>query len=205
AELKRSKKTVKHGLNQEENGGRKIVSYKLLKKWILKGWKQNRGENINSNGDISIFLTQEGCMRIRRRWETSLIFPSVWEDDWLPTLETIWYEPDNLARTGRSLGRLLRIDYATSSEIRGKFARLCVQINIEEPLKQFISVKGKRQQILYEGIKKICFRCGRMGRQRDVCPEIIISNCYEIVSRKSKNKKTEKKQRKEKKISMNIQ
>lgn len=59
----------------------------------------------------------------------------------------------------------------------------CVQINIEEPLKQFISVEGKRQQILYEGIKKLCFQCGRMGHQRDVCPEIIISNIYDIISK----------------------
>ncbi|MBA0653310.1 hypothetical protein Goklo_020502, partial [Gossypium klotzschianum] len=57
AELNRSKKTVKHGLNQEENGGRKIVSYKVT---LVGGEFGNYEQWLNEEEAASKEMDPEG-------------------------------------------------------------------------------------------------------------------------------------------------
>ena len=39
-----------------------------------------------------------------------------------------------LRQIGESVGKVLRIDSHTALEARGKYARLCIQIDIDKPL-----------------------------------------------------------------------
>lgn len=71
---------------------------------------------------------------------------------------------------GNAIGLVLRVDTHTASESKGKFARLCVQLNLDEPLVNLIRVGGIRQQVQYEGLGSLCFSCGRMGHQAVGCP-----------------------------------
>ena len=58
------------------------------------------------------------------------------------------------------LSNVLRIDTFTASETRGRFARICVQVDVEKPLATAIMIGRLEQQIGYEGIHKMCFGCG---------------------------------------------
>lgn len=64
---------------------------------------------------------------------------------------------------GNAIGRVLRIDTNTTNESRGRFARLCIQVDIEKPLVTALLIGGREQRISYEGIQRLCFSYGRKG------------------------------------------
>ena len=74
---------------------------------------------------------------------------------------------------GNAIGKVLRVDTFTASETRGRFARICVQVDVEKPLATAIMIGRLEQQICYEGIHKMCFGCGRIGHSKEQCPHII--------------------------------
>ncbi|MBA0684654.1 hypothetical protein Goari_026231 [Gossypium aridum] len=42
--------------------------------------------------------------------------------------------------------------------------------SLEDTLQKHISVEGKKQLIIYDGIEKLCFECGRMGHKQEIFP-----------------------------------
>ena len=84
-----------------------------------------------------------------------------------------YYEVEVLQQLGNSIGKVLRIDTHTVAETRGRFARLCVQVDINKPLVTTILVGGMNQSVNYEGIHKLCFTCGRIGHRKEACPYAI--------------------------------
>ena len=103
-----------------------------------------------------------------RPLEANLSAVAVWIR--LPELPIEYYEVSVLKDIGKAIGPVLRIDTHTVSESRGKFARLCVQVNLDEPLVNLIRVGGIRQKVQYEGLGFLCFSCGRVGHQAVGCP-----------------------------------
>ena len=69
----------------------------------------------------------------------------------------------------KSIGTVLRIDTHTATETRGRFVRLCVQIDVTKPLVTGIFIRKFEQSVSYERIHKLCFDCGRVGHQRENC------------------------------------
>lgn len=59
-----------------------------------------------------------------------------------------YYAAEILAKIGKSMESLLRVDNATSAKSRGKYARFCIQVNLDEPLREFIVVEGKKRDPL---------------------------------------------------------
>ncbi|XP_028789781.1 uncharacterized protein LOC114745779 [Neltuma alba] len=55
------------------------------------------------------------------------------------------------------------------SRKKGCFARICVELDLNAPLRPLILVNGKAKRVQYEGIHLICFRCGRYGHNADHC------------------------------------
>ncbi|XP_021823959.1 uncharacterized protein LOC110765193 isoform X1 [Prunus avium] len=82
-----------------------------------------------------------------------------------------------LKRIGNLLGRLLKIDALTTSQNRGKFARLCVELDLTKPLEAFIQINQTWYNIEYEGLPEICFLCGRYGHKRENCEMNKKENC----------------------------
>uniref|UniRef100_A0A2N9GX50 CCHC-type domain-containing protein n=1 Tax=Fagus sylvatica TaxID=28930 RepID=A0A2N9GX50_FAGSY len=66
---------------------------------------------------------------------------------------------------------VLRVDFNTASGTRGRFARLCIQLDLDKPLIKTVRVGKVRQAVIYEGIGLLCFHCGRIGHKIDKCPE----------------------------------
>ncbi|KAL0014671.1 hypothetical protein SO802_001740 [Lithocarpus litseifolius] len=87
----------------------------------------------------------------------------------LPLLAIKYYHHEALKEIGQAIGTVLRIDTHTASEARSRFARLCVQVDINKPLIYTILIGGFQQLVTYEGISKLCFSCGRVGYLREAC------------------------------------
>ncbi|KAI3835922.1 hypothetical protein MKX03_029299, partial [Papaver bracteatum] len=53
---------------------------------------------------------------------------------------------------------------------RGRFARLCIEIDLDQPLKPIIQVGRSKQHVEYENITNICFKCGKINHRESNCP-----------------------------------
>nr|POE80319.1 hypothetical protein CFP56_14083 [Quercus suber] len=78
-----------------------------------------------------------------------------------------------LQRIGNQLGNLLKIDTRTINNVRGRYARLCVQIDLDSPLTSKVRIGSLLQPVQYEGIPTLCFKCGYVGHKAHSCPKII--------------------------------
>ncbi|XP_030948989.1 uncharacterized protein LOC115972900 [Quercus lobata] len=83
------------------------------------------------------------------------------------------YEAEVLKQIGDAIGKVLHIDAHTALEARGKYVRLCLQVDINKPLINTVLIGRFEQQVVYEGIHKLCFACGRIGHKKDDCPHTI--------------------------------
>lgn len=61
------------------------------------------------------------------------------------------------------------MDLTTSSQARGKLARLCVLVDLDKLLRANYRLKGRSRKIEYEGIHLISFHCGKYGHEKDAC------------------------------------
>lgn len=74
-----------------------------------------------------------------------------------------------LKRIGNLLGKMLKIDALTTSQNRGKFARLCVELDLTKPLDAFVQINENLYNIEYERLPEICYLCGHYGHKRKIC------------------------------------
>ncbi|XP_019261723.1 PREDICTED: uncharacterized protein At4g02000-like [Nicotiana attenuata] len=109
-----------------------------------------------------------------RRWEPNFVaskakevHSAVWVC--LPQLPTEFFDGIVLGRIGNLIGRLLCIDACTSSTLRGRYARLCVQVPSDQPVQTAIQIGSHIQQLVYEGENFLCKACGRLGHTATSC------------------------------------
>lgn len=76
---------------------------------------------------------------------------------------------DFLEQLGDYLGTSLKVDMTTVHQTRGKFARICVQIDLNKPLKTFLELERAWCKLEYEGLNTICFNCGKFGHTLEGC------------------------------------
>ncbi|CAL8993809.1 unnamed protein product [Prunus brigantina] len=80
-----------------------------------------------------------------------------------------WIIAGQYLRIGNLLGKLLKIDALTTSQNRGKFARMCVELDLTKPLEAFVQINQEWYNIEYEGLPDICYLCGQYGHKREHC------------------------------------
>ena len=80
-----------------------------------------------------------------------------------------YYEASVIKQIGQALGKVLRIDTNTAMEARGRYARICVQVDISKSLTTTVRIGQRDQAVIYEVVSKLCFSCGRLGHRKEVC------------------------------------
>lgn len=87
----------------------------------------------------------------------------------IPELPLELYNDTFLKRLGAQLGMLLKIDRLTPFQHRGQFARICVEIDLAQPVVPQVAVRGELLNLEYEGLHTICFHCGVYGHREAEC------------------------------------
>lgn len=86
-----------------------------------------------------------------------------------PTLPLENFDSHSLLAIGNAIGKAVKVDSDTVDVTKGKYARVCVEINLNQPLVPNVLVWGRKQPVEYEGLTKICFKCGRYGHKLETC------------------------------------
>lgn len=87
----------------------------------------------------------------------------------VPLLPMEFYEEDNINEIAEKLGKPLKVDNKTMVSVRGSYARICVEMDLSQPLPPSIAVEKYDYYLEYEHLHLICFSCGRVGHQRETC------------------------------------
>lgn len=82
-----------------------------------------------------------------------------------PVLPVECYTKGWIKRAGNSIGRTIKIDVATLLASRGILALVCVEVDLQRPLKLGYHMRGDSWRLQYEGLHDICFECGRHGHR----------------------------------------
>ncbi|KAK9939900.1 hypothetical protein M0R45_016580 [Rubus argutus] len=87
-----------------------------------------------------------------------------------------YFKDSTLTTIGKLLGSVVKVDKLTLAQSRGKFGRLCVEIDLLKPLVPYMEVEDTAYSIIYEGISMICFNCGCYGHTKANCTIPITSS-----------------------------
>ncbi|KAL4384625.1 hypothetical protein GQ457_15G012350 [Hibiscus cannabinus] len=96
----------------------------------------------------------------------------------LPKLSYRYYTKSLFCHIADTIGRVVRIDYNTTEGKRGRFARLAIMVDLHKPLVSGIIIDGYRQDIEYEGLPVICYKCGKFGHVQEACgkEDVVVEN-----------------------------
>lgn len=107
-----------------------------------------------------------------------------WKPNFKPTISSepctmVWvrfpgipiemFDDDSLLGIGNAVGKALKVDTNMADMIRGRYARVCVELNLSQPLMPTVVVWGKKYSVEYEGLPKICFKCGCHDHKMEQC------------------------------------
>lgn len=68
-----------------------------------------------------------------------------------------FFHLDILRMIENKIGRFIKIDTITNTVARGRFACLCVQLEMDKPLWHHVTIGNFTQAIRYENIPTLCF------------------------------------------------
>ncbi|XP_019198912.1 PREDICTED: uncharacterized protein LOC109192673 [Ipomoea nil] len=90
----------------------------------------------------------------------------------VPDLPAEYFDCIFLRKLGNRIGKIIRVDQATSLISRGMFARICVELDMRKPLVSKFTYGGKIRHMAYEGVHLVCFSCGLYGHTKETCPAL---------------------------------
>ncbi|XP_072087059.1 uncharacterized protein At4g02000-like [Arachis hypogaea] len=87
----------------------------------------------------------------------------------IPDLPIEYYDKYVMRIISNVIGKTLKTYYNTAEQARGKFALICVELDLAKPLRPKFKIKGRPVHVEYEGLHTICFHCGRIGHNKEQC------------------------------------
>ena len=83
---------------------------------------------------------------------------------------------DYLAEILKHVGHVTKLDRNTLLRLEGKFARICINLDITKPLPGSLTVSrmgsSLRVPIIYGGLHEVCLLCGDESHQLESCPKL---------------------------------
>lgn len=80
-----------------------------------------------------------------------------------PGLNLFYYDESILMAMAAAVGRPIKVDKNTLDVRRGRFARVCVEVDLTLPVVGKVWLRDHWYQVEYEGLHRICSRCGCYG------------------------------------------
>jgi hypothetical protein len=171
----------------------KTLSYHSMKDRLQKVWKPQSGFEImdNGNGFYMVKFDQaadkekvvtggpwmifDHCLAVTH-WSPEFASPEakvertvVWVR--FPGLNLVYYDESFLLAMASAIGRPIKVDSNTLKVERGRFARVCVEVDLTVPVVGKIWVNGHWYKVQYEGLHLICTNCGCYGHLGRNCPQ----------------------------------
>ncbi|XP_061356179.1 uncharacterized protein LOC133300616 [Gastrolobium bilobum] len=87
----------------------------------------------------------------------------------LPSFPVEYVNTDLLKEVGNWLGKFIKMDVATNCLARGKFATICVELDLSKPLQVEYKIEGRLEKFEYEGLHLICYGCGVYSHRTENC------------------------------------
>lgn len=69
-----------------------------------------------------------------------------------------------------TIGKVTKLDFNTNNEVRGRFARMAVYVNLEKALISQVLVNGVLQRVEYKYLPTVYFTCGHYDHLKELCP-----------------------------------
>ncbi|XP_045798137.1 uncharacterized protein LOC123892394 [Trifolium pratense] len=89
----------------------------------------------------------------------------------VPSLNLVYYDESLLWALASMVGNPVKVDLHTLRVERGRFARMCVEIDLTKPVVGRVGVNGEWYQVQYEGLHIICTQCGCYGHLLKDCAQ----------------------------------
>ncbi|CAN1239300.1 hypothetical protein LINGRAPRIM_LOCUS2322 [Linum grandiflorum] len=126
--------------------------------WAIAGGPWMLGET---------YLTVHQWYRGFNPWTSEVSTTIVWVQ--LSDLPIEFYNTLAVKRIARRIGHPICVDRATDEGARGKYARVCVEVDLTKPLLSKYLLEGKKYLIAYEGLHGLCTICGMYKKSSDLC------------------------------------
>lgn len=183
----------------------KTIGYKVMKERLQKLWKPKGGFEI-LDVDNNYFLVKIDLQADKERvtswgpwmlfynylcvahWTPEFASPStiikktlVWVR--FPVLNLLYYDESVLLGIASVIGKPIRVDQNTLKVERGRFARICVEIDLSLPVVGRFWLDDHCYRVEYEGLHLICSTCG--------CYSHVARNCEGLQQQESQDTITE--------------
>ncbi|KAJ1406797.1 Zinc finger, CCHC-type [Sesbania bispinosa] len=104
-----------------------------------------------------------GHYLVVQRWKPEFL---PYEDEFKRWGHTVKIDPNTLRQYEDEVGTGMMTE-------RGKFARICVEVDLRKVLISRFRLNGRVYHVEYEGLHLICFNCGRFGHRKECCPLLV--------------------------------
>ncbi|KAJ4844626.1 hypothetical protein Tsubulata_031965 [Turnera subulata] len=81
-----------------------------------------------------------------------------------------WYNSQVLHALRSLVGGAMKVDDNSKEAIRGKYARVAVEVDLQKPLRGIVEVGDNEFKVSYEGLPAICYHCGSVSHALSACP-----------------------------------
>ncbi|KHN14868.1 hypothetical protein glysoja_045073, partial [Glycine soja] len=82
-----------------------------------------------------------------------------------------YYDGNILCALGNHIRRTVRVDRSTWTNEKGKYTKLCVEVDLTKPLLALFKINQRYYKIEYKGLHFLCLGCGRFGHYVEGCPD----------------------------------